>query len=216
MPTSGLENAPPTLENAVALARSGKSAAARQLFKQLVKDEPQNALAWVWLAFVSPQFEEKRAALRKAQTLAPEDRRIAEALSRLNTPDHIIRAAHAGVFISYARPDELFAINLTESLRSADINVWLDVTDVPDDTDWKSAILSALNTCGVMLLILSPAALRSADLRAERQQFVANGKIVIPVLHQPCDLSKLGISYPPIDFHHDYKTGLQHLLKLLI
>lgn len=214
MPISGLENAPPTLENAVALARKGDSAAARQLFKQLVTQDPHNPLAWVWLAFVSPSFEEKRAALRKALTLAPEDRRIAEAFNRLITPEHVARAARAGIFISYARPDELFAVNLTESLRSSEIKVWLDVTDIPDDADWKGAIATALKTCGVMLAILSPAAIQSADLRAERQQFMTDGKIIVPVLYQACDLSKPDVPYPPVDFRHDYDAGLQQLLKL--
>lgn len=216
MPNSGLENALPTLENAVALARSGDSAAAHLLFKQIVAQEPGNALAWVWLAFVSSPAEEKRAALRKALSLAPEDRRISEALNRLTTPHHIALAAHTGVFINYARPDELFAVNLTESLRSAGVHVWLDVTDMPDDGDWKSAILSALDTCGVMLMILSPAALQSSDLRAERQQFMANGKIILPVVYQTCDLNKLEIPLSSVDFRHDYDLGLQQLLKLLL
>ncbi len=221
VPTTGLKNTPLTFENAVALARKGDTIAARLLFKQLVVQEPDNALAWVWLAFVASTIEEKRAALRKALSLTPEDRRISDALTRLTTPQHIAQAAEAGVFISYTRTDELFAVNLTESLRTAGINVWLDVTDVPEDVDWKSAVLSALTHSGVMLMILSPSALQSPDLRAERQQFTISGKIILPVIYQTYEtdslkVGNLDVRYTPIDFRQDYTSGLQQLLKLLI
>jgi len=205
-----------SLENAVTLARSGNLAQARLLIKEIVSQEPDNALAWVWLAFVSLRAEEKRAALRKAYSLTPDDQRITEAINRLTTPQHVASAAHSGVFISYARSDELFAVNLTESLRASEIKVWLDVTDIPDDADWQSAILAALNSCGVMLTILSPAALQSLDLRAERQQFLVSGKIIVPVLYQSCDLKAPGVHLSPVDFRSDYELGVQHLLKLLI
>lgn len=203
------------LKMALVRARSGDTALARELLRQIVKQEPSNTHAWVWLAYVAASVEEKRAALRRAHHVNPHNTRVHNALLHLMNPPHVAEAARSGVYVSYARPDELFALDVTETLRAAGVNVWLDMTDIPHDADWHSAVDAALRSCGVMLALLSPAALRAADIRAEQERFLDAGKIVVPVLHQPCNVSGLEVPYPPIDFRSDFAFGIQQLLKIL-
>ncbi len=199
------------LELALMRIRSGETAIGRDLLRQIVAAEPANKDAWMWLAHVGASIEEKRASLHHAYLLDPH---VHETYKRLLTPAHIAHAARSGVFICYARPDELFALDLTESLRATGIKVWLDMTDMPDDADWHTAITAALDGCGVMLLLLSPEALSAVDVRTEQQHFLDVGKIVVPVLHKTCEYSVFRNPSLPIDFRHDYDLGLQHLLRL--
>jgi predicted transcriptional regulator with HTH domain len=201
---------------AAMLVRSGNIAGARELLRKIVAQEPANERAWAWLAYVESGIEAKRAALYRAYRLNPSDTRLYDALLKLMSPPHSTRAAQNGVFISYVRADELFALDLRESLRAAGVKVWLDMTDVPEDMDWHTAVDQALDRCGLMLLLLSPTALKTGELRAERQQFLDAGKIVVPVLHNHCDLTALNLMHPPVDFRHGYALGLQQLVKILI
>lgn len=205
----------PALEAAVNAAKGGDPKTARQLLAAVVAQEPENVVAWIWLASVSSGVEEKRAALRQATLLTPHNQLLQDALHSLWTPQHIQASARKGVFISYARSDDLFAINLAHHLRAEDVPVWLDMLDVPEDADWHETVAKALNACGVMLMIVSPAALAARDVRAEWHQFLTSGKIALPVLYHQSDLTGLERWIALIDFRRDEQTGLQQLLRLL-
>lgn len=200
---------------AVALARQGQRAQAHRLLTQVVAAEPTNGNAWVWLAYVAPTVEAKRAGLYKALALRPDDTRILTALERLTSGEHIWRAAVQGIFISYARPDELFAVELMDSLQSAGLQAWMDMTEVSDDTNWHSAIARALRSCGLMVLVMSPAVRESEDIHLERDWFLDSGKIIVPVLHRACAYHDFYPYHAPIDFEADYERGAQRLISLL-
>jgi hypothetical protein len=131
------------------------------------------------------------------------------------SPQQVRRAAVQGIFISYARADELFAFELSTDLRAAGLNVWVDLIDMPDDADWDESISGALERCGLMVAIFSEAALADVDLMAEQRRFTEAGKIVIPVLRQSCDVEALTFWYAPFDFRSSYQRALRQLLRLL-
>lgn len=160
-------------------------------------------------------IEQKRAMLRKAMVKHPLDARFEHALMATLTPSLIQRAAKRGVFISYHRNDEVFALELDTELRKAGINVWLDTIDVPEGADWRTEVITALRQCGVLLLILSPDALTDTDMLHEQHYFLDTGKILVPVLHQTCDLTNVDLSVPPMDFRHQAARGLTRLVRLL-
>lgn len=202
------------LRDAVTLARQGDSRQAQRLLQKLTLKEPQNVQAWLWLAHVAQTSEQQRAALSQAHLLQPDNVPIHESLQRLFAPQHIQRAARDGVFMGYARADELFAVDLVDNLGQHDISAWLDMADIGIDSTWHGSISRALHQSGLMLFILSPAALQSAELRAEMSLFLHTGKIILPVIHQTCDFEPLGLLCPPVDCR-DHTSGLQHLLALL-
>lgn len=160
-------------------------------------------------------IEQKRAMLRKAMLKHPMDARFEHALMATLTPALIQRAAKRGVFISYHRNDEVFALELDTQLRQANINVWMDAIDVPEGADWRTEVITALRNCGVLLLILSPDALTDADILNEQRYFADTGKIIVPVLHQTCDLTSVDLSVPPVDFRQQPERGLIRLVRLL-
>ncbi|MCU0514325.1 MAG: toll/interleukin-1 receptor domain-containing protein, partial [Anaerolineae bacterium] len=99
-------------------------------------------------------IEQKRAMLRKAQLSRPDDPRIQQALLETLSPLLIKKAAARGVFVCYHRADEIFALDMDTGLRAAGVRVWMDTIDMAEGADWRSEVLNALRTCGVMLLVL--------------------------------------------------------------
>lgn len=202
------------LHEVVQLARKGDTVRAYDLIQQITRREPENFQAWMWQAYVAHTNNEKRAALRRALLLRPNDDSIRAMLRQLTAPKHIRRAARSGIFMGYARADELFAVDLTDSLRANGIETWLDMTEIGLDT-WHGSVTRALMRSGLMLLVLSPEALRSEQLRSEFAWFRQTGKIILPALHKACDYSALDLLCPAIDFMDDYAQGLQQLIRLL-
>lgn len=204
-----------SLQKAVALAREGQTGHAFELLQQITSEEPDNVSAWMWLAYVAESIEMKRAALRRVVRLRPHDRQVRAALERLMTPRHIQTAARKGVFIGYTRADELFAVDLHDSLHESGLPAWMDMTEIGPDTTWFGSIQKALHQSGLMLLVASPDALRSEELRYEMDWFLETGKIVVPVLRHTCPVDRLGLHLAPVDFRAGYETGLGRLLVLL-
>lgn len=203
------------LQAGIQAAQVGDQDEARRLLAQVTALQPDNAEAWMWLAHAAPTAVEKRAALGRALALRPGDDRLRQAFRALLSTRHVQQAARSGVYISYTRADDVFAITLMDSLRAAGLDVWLDVTDIGDDTGWHSAISKALRRAGLMLALLSPAALESSDMQAERDWFHAAGKIVVPVLCRDCAFRPGDYYFRPVDFRADYQQGLRQLCALL-
>lgn len=77
------------LQTAIALARSGDQLGARRLLVQIVRAEPANEVAWLWLAGVLETAAERRQALQTCLRFNPQAgqaRRALEALEKQNMP----------------------------------------------------------------------------------------------------------------------------------
>ncbi len=196
-------------------ARAGQYHHARQMLWQVIAVAPHEEQAWLMLASVAQTIEERRAALSRVLALNPTHTRARQSYLRSLDLQYVRQAAQSGVFVSYAHPDELFAAQLAEDLRFFGVPVWLDITDMPDGSDWFEAIEAAMQRCGLLLLVASPAAARADNIRSELKRFTDAGKIIIPVQRQQADLSALNLWYPPVDFGEDYSSGLQDLIHLL-
>lgn len=159
--------------------------------------------------------EQKRIALRRALSSRPDDARLLQMREQLTRPPLIRKAAAAGVFISYIRSDELFAVELAEALAEINIDAWLDMFDVENGTDWHSAVSSALQRCGLMLAVMSPESIYDNLVTLERQQFQEAGKLVMPVLYRPCHLGEIGFWLEPVDFTRNFTLGLNNLQRRL-
>ncbi|NWF68123.1 MAG: toll/interleukin-1 receptor domain-containing protein [Chloroflexi bacterium] len=210
-----IHNPQQTLVAAVALARAGEHSKARHMLRQVVRALPDDERAWMWLAFVAASVEEKRAALRKALLLRSGNERVRSAYMELLSGEHLRTAAQRGVFISYSRSDELFAIELAESLRDHGIRAWLDVAEIAEDDDWYVKIKAGLQSCGVMLVIVSPESLDDDIAQYERENFGEAGKIIIPLLYRHSDQRLPLVWHPAVDCRHDPRPGIYQLIRLL-
>ena len=91
------------------------------------------------------------------------------------------------VFVCYAREDQSFVLALAQHLKEQRIPLWLDQWDLPAaGGNWNTQIDDALYDCACMLLVLSPAAVKSQRVEGEWVTALEEQKPIIPVLFQPC------------------------------
>ena len=70
-------------------------------------------------------------------------------------------------FICYAREDGDFALSLAAELRNCGIPIWIDTWCIEPGADWDAAIDHAIRTCTAFVIVLSPHAVASAEVRGE-------------------------------------------------
>ena len=72
------------LRTGIQTAQSGNKAIARRILEQVVAQDPQNELGWIWLASVVDAPSERRECLQKALAINPNNERAKQALDKLN------------------------------------------------------------------------------------------------------------------------------------
>jgi TIR domain len=77
------------------------------------------------------------------------------------------------VFISYASKDKEIAGTVCEALEKDGIPCWIAPRDIPPGVEYADAIIEALNTCHVFLIILSEASNTSPQVRREVERAVS-------------------------------------------
>jgi hypothetical protein len=92
------------------------------------------------------------------------------------------------VFICYARKDKDFVLQLAKKLKDQGVPVWLDLWDIPYGVNYRREIDRAISSCARMLLVLSPAAVDSEEVQSEWDKALNDGRVVIPLLHQTCEI----------------------------
>lgn len=73
-----------TIEQAIQLIRAGDKKAGGKLLAEVVKQDPQNETAWLWLAGCFDNEEKKKFCLKKALEINPGNTRAWEALQKLS------------------------------------------------------------------------------------------------------------------------------------
>lgn len=71
------------LKQAISAAQRGDKTAARRLLQQVLSEDKNNEVAWMWMASVVDTVDERRACLQRALKINPNNARAQEALRRL-------------------------------------------------------------------------------------------------------------------------------------
>lgn len=72
------------LKAGIEAARQGDRANAQKLLRQVVTSNPNNEVAWMWLASVAESLQERRSCLERALRINPNNTRAQEALRQLD------------------------------------------------------------------------------------------------------------------------------------
>ncbi len=119
------------------------------------------------------------------------------------------------VFFCYAREDQGFAVPLAQELKKQGIGVWLDQWDIPAEADWDKSIDQALRNCDRLLILLSPASVKSGEVRGELREALDLGKPILPVLYRPCEIPRRLRLIQFVDFSGEKIDREDALNKLL-
>ncbi len=123
------------------------------------------------------------------------------------------------VFVSHASSDRrVVERKIISLLRRNGINVWYAPTDIKNAEEWERQILRGLETCGDVLVVMSPNAAASEWVRREVNWAIAERRRIIPVMLKECrpDQLHLGLhSLQYLDFRRNIKQAQAKLLSLL-
>ncbi len=119
-------------------------------------------------------------------------------------------------FISYPRKNAEFALKLARELKSAGFQVWFDQLDIPAGSRWDDEVQRALQECEIFLVILTPEAIESQNVKDEIGYAIDSGKRIMPVLLQHCNIPFRLRRFHYVDFTMlDYDLGIETAEKLL-
>ncbi len=129
------------LREAIVAARQQDKQRARDLLWMVIHEEPQNELAWLWLATVLDNLDERIAALENALTINPQREKTRAYLAKLKTAQKEARAAEAEqLFVKavaqYEGGSRVVARDILRrvvSLNEAHVEAWYLLAQVVSD-----------------------------------------------------------------------------------
>lgn len=126
----------------------------------------------------------------------------------------------AKLFISYSSQDRDRALRLADDLEQAGHEVWIDRKGIGGGTKWAVEITKALESCEQFLLLMSPAALASDNVRKEVDLAAEEKKPFVPIKLHPIEKIPTEFRYHLAGLQHldlmtDYAQGLRDLLATL-
>ena len=94
--------------------------------------------------------------------------------------------------------------------------VWLDVAAIPAGVKWSTAVQQGLDTCQIMLVIISPDSMASRNVEDEWHSYLDDGKTVIPIWWRPARVHFQLRRIQHVDFHEqDYAAAFEQLRQEL-
>ncbi len=119
------------------------------------------------------------------------------------------------VFISYSRKDFYFAESLAFHLEKRGIASWLDANHLSPGGEWSVEIERALDEAKIVILVASPASVRSTYVQREWKRALAQGDRLIVALFRSCKLPAEMERARVVDFRGGFRTALRRLTQLL-
>lgn len=143
-----------SLNTAIAFARAGKRREAQDLLRLIVKHQPSNLVAWLWLSDVAETLDEQIAALESALFLMPHN---PQAMARLETlyaqrettakdrQQELMRTAEAARRAGHTKEAHGILLRTVEEFENNQ-TAWLMLSETIDDPqDQIAALEHAVN-----------------------------------------------------------------------
>jgi len=92
------------------------------------------------------------------------------------------------VFISYNSKSEDFAELVKEKLEKESIQVWKDTNQIEAGKEWRNEIDRGLLNCDIVIVLLNQLSTKSPYVTYEWAFALGNGKTIIPVLIEDCEI----------------------------
>jgi hypothetical protein len=86
------------------------------------------------------------------------------------------------IFISHSSRDDHFVNDLSARLSRRGYTTWVDHQDIPAGKVWDDVVEDALHRSDAMILVLSPEAVESREVKVEWGEFRTHDKLIVPVM----------------------------------
>lgn len=140
-----------------------------------------------------------RAAVSEEAPATPVGPRPTRAVPPLIDSSALKEGPPKEMFVCYSRDDHDFAIQLAQKLESRGVHVFVDQLSIPAGADWDRSIDAALERCAMLVVVLSPSAVESDQVRSEWNMALEERKPVLPVLHKHCTVPRQLRLYQHLD-----------------
>jgi hypothetical protein len=125
------------------------------------------------------------------------------------------------LMIVYARDDwETRVAPLLVRLQDTRLNAWVDQGLPPGSDDWRMAVEQALRECWLMVLVVSPEAFNSMDVKVMYRHFLNENKPIILLMQDanqtlPGELNRLrSILYTPQNNERSFHKLIFEIMQL--
>ena len=108
----------------------------------------------------------------------------------------------AEVFISYSSQDQERVVKIADKLRSAGVSIWVDESGIGAATLWSKEIATAIKSCRVLVLMVTPNSVKSKNVVKEVSLAAEQNKQILPVILEPTQIPEA------LEYH---LAGIQHL-----
>lgn len=119
------------------------------------------------------------------------------------------------IFFSYSRDNSEFVLALAKELRESGAKVWLDQLDITPGSRWDKSIETALQEAGTLIVVLSKASVASHNVMDEVSYALEEGKTVVPVLYEACEIPFRLRRLQFADFTTSHEAGMATLRSAL-
>ncbi len=85
------------------------------------------------------------------------------------------------VFISYSQPDRACAFELVAQLEAGGVGCWIAPRDIAPGGDWAAAIIEAISSARIMILVFSASSNASPQVRREVERAVHRQVRILPL-----------------------------------
>ena len=147
-------------------------------------------------------------------------RRAEEPREIATTFDPSASAPPIAAIVSYARPDSTVAREIARSLNRRGIGTFIDTGSIQPGERWRQSIVTAIEDCKVMLVLVSPASNVSREVAREVAIAQDRKKTVIPLLLEG-QVPKGELTYPLAEVQgirvssENYQSSLNLILHAL-
>lgn len=119
-------------------------------------------------------------------------------------------------FLSYSRANKDFAMQLARELKAEGFSVWLDLLDIPAGSRWDVEVEKALEASEIFMIIMTPTAIASENVRDEIGYAIDTGKRFLPVLLEKCNVPLRLRRFQYVDFtDKTFDEGVESAKELL-
>lgn len=121
------------------------------------------------------------------------------------------------IFISHSSHDDEFVDDLRLSLVRLGYMVWVDHYDIPAGQHWDEVVEDALRRSFAMILVLSPEAVKSRNVKVEWREFLDLDRPIVPVRYRECVVPLLirHLNYVDFTIGGSFKEKFERVVKSL-
>jgi hypothetical protein len=116
------------------------------------------------------------------------------------------------IFLSYSRADLDYIATLVDALRAKGADIWFD-KNIRTGEQWDNTLEEQIKAADVFLIVMSKTSVASNNVKDEMSYAKSLGKIILPILIEPCEVPMRLARYQYVDFTQDFDWAVKKLME---